>query len=95
MHKIDGAMKPTDFTLDEQMRITAHEIVKRKSLFHISEEDMLTLLEIKPVILADIEDIVNSFYAELVEVEGVAQVIGDAESLYRLRSHAAISAFTF
>ncbi|WP_290924979.1 GGDEF domain-containing protein [Halodesulfovibrio sp.] len=87
MHKIDGAMKPTDFTLDEQMRITAHEIVKRKSLFHISEEDMLTLLEIKPVILADIEDIVNSFYAELVEVEGVAQVIGDAESLYRLRNH--------
>lgn len=80
-------MKPTDLTLNEQMRITAHEIVKRKKLFNISEEDMQRLIEIKPIILAETEEIANTFYAQLVEVEGVPEVIGDADSLHRLHNH--------
>lgn len=80
-------MKPTDLTLDEQLRITAHEIIRRKKIFHISDEDIQNLLEVKPVILSELDDIVTNFYTKLVEVEGVAQVIGDAESLYRLKNH--------
>lgn len=80
-------MKPTDLTLDEQLRITAHEIAWRKKIFNISEEDIETLLEVKPIILSDLENIVTTFYTKLVEIEGVAQVIGDAESLHRLKNH--------
>ena len=82
-------MKPTDLTLDEQLRITAHEIIRRKKLFQITEKDIQTLLEVKPIILTELDDIVTTFYTKLVEVEGVAQVIGDAESLYRLKNHLA------
>lgn len=80
-------MQPTDLTLNEQLRITAHEIAWRKKIFHISEKDIETLLEVKPIILSDLEDIVTTFYTKLVEIEGVAQVIGDAESLHRLKNH--------
>ncbi len=45
------------------------------------------MLEVKPIILTELDDIVTDFYTTLVEVEGVAQVIGDAESLYRLKNH--------
>ncbi|WP_034602743.1 GGDEF domain-containing protein [Maridesulfovibrio frigidus] len=80
-------MKPTDLTLNEQLRITSHEIAKRKGLLDISDEDAKILLDTKPIIISDLDTIVEDFYDILVEVEGVAQVIGDAESLYRLKNH--------
>lgn len=80
-------MKPTDFTLDEQLRITAHEIIRRKKTLDITDEDIQTLLEAKPIIISELNEIVESFYAELLEIEEVSQVIGDAESLHRLKNH--------
>lgn len=80
-------MKPTDLTLDEQLRITAHEIVKRKDLLSISDADAGVLREAKPLITSELDTIVENFYATLVDLEGVSQVIGDAESLYRLKNH--------
>lgn len=84
---IGGVMKPTDFTLNEQLRITPHEIIRRKKNLDITDEDIQTLLETKPIILSDLEEIVKNFYEELVEVEGVPQVIGDAETLLRLKNY--------
>lgn len=80
-------MKPTDMTLNEQLRITAHEIVKRKELLGLAEGDAGLLLEAKPLITEKLDEIVETFYGQLVDLEGVAQVIGDAESLARLKNH--------
>ncbi|CCH49039.1 diguanylate cyclase domain-containing protein [Pseudodesulfovibrio piezophilus] len=80
-------MKPTDLTLNEQLRITDHEIIKRKGLLFITEEDAKILLAIKPLVANNLVDIVEKFYDKLVGLEGVSQVIGDAESLYRLKNH--------
>ncbi len=80
-------MKPTDLTLNEQLRITAHEILKRKGLLDITQDDAAVMLEAKPLITSDLDSIVEAFYGVLVELEGVASVIGDAESLFRLKNH--------
>lgn len=80
-------MKPTDQTLNEQLRITAHEISKRKRLLEITEDEAASLREAKPLITSDLDDIVESFYSRLVDMEGVSQLIGDSESLFRLKNH--------
>ncbi|SHJ12785.1 GGDEF domain-containing protein [Halodesulfovibrio aestuarii] len=80
-------MKPTDLTLNEQLRITTRELSKRKKAFNISEKSIQTLLEAKPIIFAELDDIVNDFYKELLNVDGVPEIIGDAESLHRLGNH--------
>jgi len=80
-------MKPTDLTLNEQLRITAHEILKRKDLLSITDQDAGVLREAKPLITSEMDTIVETFYSILVDLEGVSQVIGDAESLYRLKNH--------
>lgn len=84
---LGGNMKPTDMTLNEQLRITAHEIVKRKGLLAIADVDAGVMLEAKPQITEKLDEIVEIFYGKLVDLEGVAQVIGDAESLARLKNH--------
>lgn len=80
-------MKPTDLTLNEQMRLTSFEIDKRKELLAISADDVKVLLEAKSVIVDDLDTIVEAFYKQLVNIDAVPQLIGDAESLYRLKNH--------
>lgn len=80
-------MKPTDLTLNEQMRLTNFEIDKRKGLLSISDEEAQVLKDAKAIVVDDLDAIVESFYGQLVEIEGVAQLIGDAESLFRLKNH--------
>ncbi len=78
-------MKPTDQTLNEQLRITEREIESRKKLLGIDPGGEALLREVKPLVVADLDGIVESFYETLVELDGVAQLIGDAESLFRLK----------
>ncbi|HAS89054.1 MAG TPA: GGDEF domain-containing protein [Desulfovibrio sp.] len=80
-------MKPTDLTLNEQMRITAHEIVKRKGLLDITDEDAANLKAGREGVIFDLDTIVDHFYGILVEIDEVPQLIGDAESLYRLKNY--------
>ncbi|SIO19192.1 GGDEF domain-containing protein [Halodesulfovibrio marinisediminis] len=80
-------MRPTDFTLNEQLRITTHEISRRKHLLDLTDDEIKTLNEAKPIILSDLENITNLFYKELVEMEGAPQLIGDAETLHRLKNY--------
>lgn len=80
-------MKPTDMTLNEQLRISGHEVEKRKSLLGITDRDIAVLREAKSFITADLDSIVETFYAEVVELAGVAELIGDSESLARLKNY--------
>ncbi len=78
-------MKVTDQTLMEQLRITPREIRRRKEYFGFSEEDAGALEALRPVVAENIDGIVESFYGHIVGVDEMARVIGDAESLRRLR----------
>lgn len=80
-------MKPTDMTLSEQLRITSHEIVRRKDYMDILPSDEKILLEAKPLIAQDVDVIVEEFYVSLLRFDEAAQLIGDSESLQRLKLH--------
>lgn len=81
----DG-MKRTDQTLLEQMRITELEIENRKKLFMIDEEDVEVLTKVKPLIEREVESLVREFYELQTSVPEIALLIGDADTLGRLRS---------
>ncbi|MFA6898961.1 MAG: GGDEF domain-containing protein [Desulfurivibrionaceae bacterium] len=80
-------MKLTDLDLGEQLKLTDREIRRRLALFAITQEDMDTLVGMKPMIAANIEELVESFYARQVEVEEISRLIGDSETLARLKNH--------
>jgi diguanylate cyclase (GGDEF)-like protein len=82
-------MKLTDQSLGEQLRITNLEIARRKELFDLTPEDAATLLKAKEVISANLEAIVDEFYANQVATPEIERLIGDAETLARLKKHMA------
>ncbi|PHV13412.1 GGDEF domain-containing protein [Chitinimonas sp. BJB300] len=79
-------MKQTDQTLLEQLRITDFEIENRKSLFTFSEQDAKCLGDFKFTIEKELEKIVNAFYLEQTAIPEIALLIGDADTLNRLRN---------
>lgn len=79
-------MNRTYQTLLEQMRITELEIENRKTLFNITFEDAEVLREIKPQIEVQIDRLVKQFYELQTNVPEIALLIGDADTLGRLRS---------
>ena len=80
-------MKLTDMTLGEQLRLTDREIRHRLELFAITQQDKDHLVGMKSLIAPVVEDLVDLFYARQVEVEEIARLIGDAETLARLKNH--------
>lgn len=79
-------MKRTDQTLLEQMQITEFEISSRKELFLITPADELALKEIKPLIERKLAGMVEQFYEMQTAVPEIALLIGDADTLSRLKS---------
>lgn len=79
-------MKPTDQTLLEQLRITELEIEQRKALFGFAFEDVKALLAVRPVVEERIDDLVSRFYEAQTSEPDIALLIGDADTLARLRS---------
>lgn len=79
-------MKPTDQTLLEQMRITDLEIEHRKALFNFGFEDVKLLQAVRPVIEERIDELVARFYEAQTSEPDIALLIGDADTLARLRS---------
>lgn len=79
-------MKRTDQTLLEQMRITELEIENRKALFMIDHDDVEVLTRVKPLIEREVESLVREFYELQTSVPEIALLIGDADTLGRLRS---------
>lgn len=78
-------LNPTDQNLVQRLRITGHEIQRRLSLIQLTPADLEALRSAKPLITAEIDDIVNTFYENQVSLPEVARLIGDSESLARLR----------
>ena len=79
-------VKQTDQTLLEQMRITAFDIEHRKRLFSLTDEDVQALVNARPLVEREIDALVAQFYEMQTSVPEIALVIGDADTLNRLRS---------
>jgi len=79
-------MNITDLTLMEQLRITTREIAQRKEYLNFNEEDIQTLLKIRPIIAEHIEEIVEEFYQQILPYDEITRIIGDAETLHRLKN---------
>lgn len=80
-------LKYTDQTLSEQLRMTAREIHYRLQLFYFTESDVEHLKKAKRVIVPAVDELVSEFYKKQVAIEEVSRVIGDAESLTKLKVH--------
>ncbi|MGD0958174.1 MAG: GGDEF domain-containing protein [Methylomonas sp.] len=79
-------MKPTDQSLLEQMRITEFDIASRKALLSLTEQDFILLKEYKAFIETKIDVLVARFYELQTGVAEIALLIGDADTLSRLKS---------
>lgn len=82
-------MKLTEQSLGEQLRITSKEIARRKELFGITAADELALSQQKARLAAHLPQIVEEFYKNQVATPEIEQLIGDAETLDRLKHHMA------
>lgn len=79
-------MKQTDQTLLEQMRISEFEVEQRKALFTFSHKDVHTLVSYKNLIKENIDELVEDFYRIQTSNAEIALLIGDADTLSRLRN---------
>lgn len=79
-------MKPTEQTLVEQMRISDLELAHRKALLNFSQKDVDIIRDRKSDIEADLAEIVDEFYKNQTEINEVVLLIGDADTLNRLRN---------
>jgi diguanylate cyclase (GGDEF)-like protein len=79
-------MKNTDKTLIEQMRITDFEISGRKDMFSICANDAKSLKRARPYIEAELGRLVEDFYELQTSVPDIALLIGDSDTLHRLRN---------
>jgi len=82
-------MRLTDQSLAEQLRITGLEIARRKELFGITREDEALLATAQGKVSEDLDAIVEEFYANQVATPEIEELIGDAETLARLKKHMA------
>lgn len=78
-------MKPTDRTLLEQLRITDLEVESRKRLFGLSDEDARILRQIRPIVEDGLDELVGRFYESQTGFSEIALLIGDADTLARLK----------
>jgi len=78
-------ISPVQRSLMEQLKISDHEIMSRKALLGFTDEDVELLVELQPVIADRIGSVVDTFYERQLQSREIAQVIGDSETLQRLR----------
>ena len=86
VNKVPGVMKPTDRTLLEQLRITDLEVENRKRLFGFGPDDVRALQSARTIVEDKIDELVEQFYENQTSVPDIALLIGDADTLMRLRS---------
>ncbi|MGY4107716.1 diguanylate cyclase domain-containing protein [Aeromonas encheleia] len=78
-------MNPTEQTLLEQMRITEFEIAHRKDLLLLSDADFTLLASYRAKIEGHVDALVDKFYVLQTAITEIALLIGDADTLTRLR----------
>jgi len=79
-------LKQTDQTLLEQMRITEFDIENRKLLLALSDEDFKRLKDYRAIIEGRVDALVEAFYQMQTSVAEIALLIGDADTLDRLKN---------
>jgi diguanylate cyclase len=77
--------KKTDESLLQQLRIDEIEIGRRKELFGFNASDAAILTEARSYVLPELDSVVEEFYRRQTAVEGIALIIGDSETMRRLR----------
>lgn len=80
-------MKTSDQTLIQQLKITKREIDRRKEYLNLSVADCSALVSLRKLIGENIEEIVEQFYTKILPFNEMDRVIGDAETLRRLKNH--------
>jgi len=80
-------MHSSEQTLLQQLRITRREIVRRKEYIGFTESDVKTLISLRELIAANISEITEEFYKMIVPFEEMDRIIGDAETLLRLKNY--------
>lgn len=79
-------MRRTDTTLLEQMRISDVEIDHRMELLGLDRDALNQLSSHKLLIEDNIDAIVDEFYDKQTEIDEISLLIGDADTLVRLRN---------
>ncbi len=76
----------TQRTLAEQMRITDADIKERKNLLGLTEGCEQKLAAIEQVAREIVDDVVDEFYDHQIEIPKIRSIIGDSDTLLRLRN---------
>jgi len=79
-------MRRTDTTLLEQMQISDVEIANRMELLGLDQDALNLLSALKLLIEDNIDLIVDEFYEKQTEIDEISLLIGDADTLFRLRN---------
>lgn len=80
-------MKQTQQNLAEQLHITSWEIERRKSLLDFCDTDVDLLVSAKQCITQELSAIVDEFYTDQVSKPEIERLIGDEETLKRLKHY--------
>jgi len=75
----------TGKSLAEQLQITEREIESRKRLLMLSDEDVKHLTDLREEAVTRVDAIVDDFYARQTNFPEITLLIGDSETLQRLR----------
>lgn len=78
-------MRKTDKTLLEQMQISDIEIANRMNLLPLSHKELQLLPKVRSIIEEKVDQIVTAYYESQLDIQEVALLIGDADTLSRLR----------
>ena len=79
-------MNSTDRTLAEQIQLHNIEFENRKKLLGFTQEDVYNLRKVGPRIENIIDDLVDEFYEQQTAIDDVQLIIGDSDTLSRLRT---------
>lgn len=74
-------------TLLEQLKMSRHEISRRKQYFRITDEDCQVLASLREVVARQIDEIVEKFYDHILSFDEMDRLIGDADTLLKLKNH--------
>ncbi len=78
-------MHELEKTLAEQLKITPQEIEKRKKMLDFTAADEEILKENKPLFVRYLDGMIKNFYDQQISIPEIARLIGDAESMQRLK----------
>ena len=78
-------MRIVEQSLREQMKFSDREIEKRKALFDLTDSDVEALRSCHPIVVDRLEQLIEDFYARQIDDPEIALIIGDSETLSRLK----------